>query len=327
MKVCSVIVTYGDRFYLLKQVIDACLNEGIDKIIVIDNASVKNSKEQLKQYEKELERLHVIYLDENTGSAGGYKRGLQEAYKCEECEYILTLDDDNVIAERTLSKLTRDYTFLKKQYGKEICISYYRELDYFNEWINGNNHLLDNCYYRGFNIFYSIKKRLNAFFKTENTLKKDLIRTEHLNIIPVAPYSGLFFAKSIIEETGVPNEKFFLYADDFEFTYRISQKYPIFLDQEIKIEDIDISWSNYNEKLKLFYHPFINTGTEFKTYYLFRNSEILENFIFNKKGLCFFVNKYIYILILVIIGFLNFKIKRIITIIKALKDAKRFNDE
>ena len=41
------------------------------------------------------ERLKVIYLDENTGSAGGYKLGLEEAYKCNECEFIWLLDDDN----------------------------------------------------------------------------------------------------------------------------------------------------------------------------------------------------------------------------------------
>ena len=35
MKVCAVIVTYGDRFHLLEQVMDACYKEGVDKIIEI----------------------------------------------------------------------------------------------------------------------------------------------------------------------------------------------------------------------------------------------------------------------------------------------------
>ena len=37
--VFSVVVTYGKRFHLLKQVVDACINEGIEKIIVVDNDS------------------------------------------------------------------------------------------------------------------------------------------------------------------------------------------------------------------------------------------------------------------------------------------------
>ncbi|MGC9081504.1 MULTISPECIES: glycosyltransferase family 2 protein [Pseudomonadati] len=51
-KVCVVTVTYGDRFYLLKQVIDASFNEGVSKIIVVDNCSSKNSRNQLKDYER-----------------------------------------------------------------------------------------------------------------------------------------------------------------------------------------------------------------------------------------------------------------------------------
>jgi len=54
MKVCSVIVTYGDRFHLLKQVIEACYKEGVDKVIVIDNASEENSKKQLKENQNRL---------------------------------------------------------------------------------------------------------------------------------------------------------------------------------------------------------------------------------------------------------------------------------
>ena len=115
MKVCSVIVTYGDRFHLLKQVIEACYKEGVDKVIVIDNASEENSKKQLKEYEKEnQDRLKVIYLEENIGSAGGYKRGLQEAYECEECEYIWLLDDDNMPQKKSFVKRKLNVLYSQK---------------------------------------------------------------------------------------------------------------------------------------------------------------------------------------------------------------------
>jgi hypothetical protein len=69
--ICAVIVTYGDRFHLLKQVIDACFREGVNKVIVVDNASVENNRNQLKEFEKEnSDKLKVIYLNENTGSTG-----------------------------------------------------------------------------------------------------------------------------------------------------------------------------------------------------------------------------------------------------------------
>lgn len=54
MKVCTVIVTYGDRFHYLEQVMNACFEEGVDKIIVVDNASSENSRGKLKEYEKNI---------------------------------------------------------------------------------------------------------------------------------------------------------------------------------------------------------------------------------------------------------------------------------
>ncbi|MGC8979173.1 glycosyltransferase [Caldisericum sp.] len=105
-KVYVVTVTYGDRFHLLKQVIDASFREGVNKIIVVDNASAENSRNQLKQYEEKYrDKLKVIYLSENTGSAGGFKRGLQEAYNDPECEFIWLLDDDNKPLENSLNVL------------------------------------------------------------------------------------------------------------------------------------------------------------------------------------------------------------------------------
>ena len=47
MKTIVVIVTYSNRFHLLKQVINAALGEGSNKVIVVDNNSHTESKKQL----------------------------------------------------------------------------------------------------------------------------------------------------------------------------------------------------------------------------------------------------------------------------------------
>ena len=73
-KVCAVTVTYGNRFHLLNQVIDAALSEGVYKIIVVDNNSELVSRNKLMEYEKLLNgKIKVLYLDDNYGSAGGFK--------------------------------------------------------------------------------------------------------------------------------------------------------------------------------------------------------------------------------------------------------------
>ncbi|WP_224055060.1 glycosyltransferase [Celerinatantimonas diazotrophica] len=61
---CAVIVTYSNRFGLLKQVIKSCIENEISTIIVVDNNSTSESKEQLVLFEQKYSKvLQVIYLD------------------------------------------------------------------------------------------------------------------------------------------------------------------------------------------------------------------------------------------------------------------------
>lgn len=117
-KICSVIVTYGDRFKFLKQVIDSCLKNNITKIIVVDNNCAEKSKKELISLENKIKELKVIHLSKNIGSAGGFKTGIEKAIKCSECEYILLLDDDNVISENYIEVMLSNLRFYEAKCGK-----------------------------------------------------------------------------------------------------------------------------------------------------------------------------------------------------------------
>ena len=49
--VCVVTVTYDNRFHLLCQVVEAVLNAGVGKVIIVDNASVPESGQRLRELE------------------------------------------------------------------------------------------------------------------------------------------------------------------------------------------------------------------------------------------------------------------------------------
>ncbi len=290
MTTFAVIVTYGNRFHLLKQVIDSALAEGVAKIIVVDNHSVVESREKLKAYEQEIgsDKIKVLYLDDNYGSAGGFKRGLEEAYNDEECEYILVLDDDNLLEKNSFEKLKALNIYLKNL-NHSIMLGFYRDM-----W-NGDRKAVKSGYIKkylpnnfiGFNFLESFKNKL---------LKNN--KNKLVNLFPLQPaeitgMGGLFFHKTVLEKIGYPNEDYYLYADDHEFTYRFTKSGgKIFLCSELKIKDLDFTTASVEGKnIGYFDEEF----SEFKMYYGIRNHTYFsKNFIENK--ILFYGNMSIYLI-------------------------------
>lgn len=289
MTTFAVTVTYGNRFHLLNQVIDSALAEGISKVIVVDNNSVSESREKLKAYEKELNgKIKVLYLDDNYGSAGGFKRGFEEAYNDEECEYILALDDDNYVLDNTINKLKLILTYLQED--KNIMLGLYRKIwdwdrkSVYNGWIK--SYEKNNFF--GLNFMIALKAK---FFK-ETKVNNNLIFP--LQPALVTSMGGLFFHKDIISRIGYPKEDFIVYADDHEFTYRFSKNGGhIYMCYNIPIEDLDQTYSDSNSVP----HFFDKNFSEFKMFYTVRNYVYFTKSNFCKNKLFFYFNMTMYLLI------------------------------
>lgn len=279
--VFSVVVTYGKRFHLLKQVVDACINEGIEKIIVVDNDS--ENREELKNLEKVLEgKLKGIYLNENTGSASGFKIGLEEACKDEKCQFILLLDDDNIPCSGSIQKALSIWNYCKET-NDILALSFFRQADL--------HHL------RAVKLGLRIKLHTNPF--PWFNLKEMIAKRKMLNKYPIealkkmktvcpiikvemATYGGLFFHKTLIKKIGFPNPNFFIYYDDLDFTYRITKiGGAIFLCSELKIEDLD--WPEWRtQNFNSTHYSFRENANELAIYYRARNRIFFEKkFIHN----------------------------------------------
>jgi GT2 family glycosyltransferase len=322
-KVCVVTVTYGNRFHLLKQVVESALVEGVYKVIVVDNNSEPESREKIKEYEKKLgsQKIKVLYLDDNYGSAGGFKRGLEEAYNDPECEFILLLDDDNVLEKDSISKSWYLISYLKDLNYNYMLSFYRKDLEDFSKFINEfyiTVYLPNN--FCGFSLRRYIKDKIIT--KITKLRKKQLYFEElySLHPIDVAPYGGLLFHKSILSKIGYPREDFYLYGDDHEFTYRFTKSGGvIFLCGGINIKDIDKT-TIFKGKIILYYDK---EFPEDKFYYQIRNHTFFSKY-FITNNLIFCTNLFIFLLI-------NFKqlfkvpdkkvfFRRYIILLKAIKD-------
>ena len=331
MNIFAVIVTYGNRFHLLKQVIDSALAEGVAKVIVVDNNSASESREKLKAYEKELgnQKIKVLYLDDNYGSAGGFKMGLEVAYNGSECEFMWLLDDDNKPMDNSLKILLDFWRSLEIEDKEEkIALLSYRfkkEQLIKKAIINNEPELvlgLKNSFL-GFHIkelHKKILRHLKIRLKSERNMveRENVIRQENViryGVVPVAPYGGLFIHKNLLNKIGFPNEDLYLYADDHEWTYRITQTGGrIYLVLDSLIDDLELSWYvPKNAKETTF--SIISKSDSERVYYNVRNRVFFEvNNLVNNK-IVYWINILVYLLLITLSNTKNTK-----TIIKAIRD-------
>ncbi|MEM4439424.1 MAG: glycosyltransferase [Pyrobaculum sp.] len=304
-EVCVVTVTYGDRAHLLKRVVERCLEEGVKKVVIVDNASHGKSREIIPTLPKTYNNVVVISLRENTGSAGGYKRGLEYVYNDAECKYVWLLDDDNLPTRGALQALLRAYNEINHPHKEhKVALASAREqpLHVLRREIKEGipTRVLRKNAFLGFNIMYLLPRKI--FSMLNMSLSASCIKTMGAHIVrrPYAPYGGLFFHKSLIDTIGYPDERFYLYADDTEWTYRITCKggaiYMVLSSIVLDIDDENRQRRTLRG-LPLSAARFYVFMPEWKLYYTVRNRVYLERTNFMDNSLLYFFNRRLLLLL------------------------------
>jgi GT2 family glycosyltransferase len=310
--VCVVTVTYGNRAHLLEQVVDSCIKENVNRIVVVDNGSQEESKEKLIELVSVNGTLiDLVSLNENLGSAGGFKLGLKRARETSKCDYLWLLDDDNVPQEGALKSLFSANSYLSP-FRKLVLVSY-------RKIMSKELGVIDKK-----DIFKSVsegevlgekrkmaKKIINKIFGTKKVtgeIVAPIMKRCH------ASYGGMFMATEALDEIGYPNEDFYLYADDIEYSRRfIRAGYQIFTCYFSQIVDVDAQLGSEGF--------FSSSQSELKVYYSLRNHYYLEG---SKSNLYLFF-KFTYILLrnLKKVGDIKFFTKRSLLIFCALNDGRK----
>ena len=205
MQTTALIVTYNRKNLLIN-----CLNSILsqtkqaDKIIIVDNASTDGTIELLES-KKLLDNPKLILLKqtENTGGAGGFSAGMKYAFE-HGADYIWMMDDDAMPNPDALEKLLV-YVTPNHIYGSLA--------------VNGSNtswttHLLP------------LGK--NVHMKNEIP---DLSEVQSL------PFLGFLTSKEIYKNIGLPDESYFIAADDTEYCMRAQKAgYKIYICGQSQIE-------------------------------------------------------------------------------------------
>jgi len=317
MNIVAVIVTYANRFNLLKKTIDSLHNQAIAKIIIVNNNSSSESRQGMQIIQDQCrDKIEIIDFNINSGSAVAFNKGIEHAFKHDAIEYVWLLDDDNYAERNSLAVLISAYSELNKKYEKnKLILSSYRTCrKYFYEAAKyGKPELCvgTNNIFRNFNILDRVK---NIFKYSKNSeLDSDIKWGE----IGAAAFGGMFFHRSVFETMGKFNESFILYCDDVEFGCRVKKNGGVtFCILDSRITDLEESWNT-----EIFAPYVFATFKSYpKFYYDVRNRVYFEKKYLVTCWLIYIINMIVYLLIVYAIAIVHGNFKNIKVFTNAVYD-------
>jgi GT2 family glycosyltransferase len=321
-KIVVVTVTYGKRAHLLVQALESAFREGVTKAIVVDNGSQDDIQTILDQ--KFTERVKVVPMGRNTGSAQGFAEGLKTAY-ADDAEFIFILDDDNILDKGTLAILKNAWFNSCISTNKSDLVLLGLRLEQLGDISQGISlkHVSQHKdTFLGFHVADIPLKLLRHtpwLWHSKKTQNKILPAQVDM---AVAPYSGMFFHRSLLAKHGYPDLQFVLYADDSEFSNRVIRDGGrIVLMTNARVIDIEPSWMTRNQFRTTFEGLLLGDGDS-RAYYSVRNQLYFEKYYLSRSKIIRAINRFFYMIILCYFVWRHGKITRFRIIYEAIKDGE-----
>ena len=202
-RIVDIVVTYN-RKALLEENISSLLNQSFadHDVMIIDNASTDGTKELVQSYSDE----RVLYYNtgRNLGGAGGFSFGLRQAI-LSNYDYAWIMDDDSIPDPDALISIVDKLKYIDGDFSFISSLVY---------WIDGN-------------IFPMNCPSINVT-KVEDA-NYDLVRRAKLLSINHGSFVGCFINLKIAKKVGLPISEFYIYGDDLEYTGRLRNEGPAYL--------------------------------------------------------------------------------------------------
>ena len=261
-KIAAVIVTYN-RKELLCECIKAVLAQKpvpapepvlshkpfpagksiVPDILIIDNHSTDGTKEAIAACKSGNDRILYFDTGSNLGGAGGFQYGIRKGVELG-YDYLWLMDDDCIPRPGALAALLKHEP--KHPYG----------------------FLTSKVLWRDGSVCKMNVQRAKLTVNVSDFSKGQV------QPVVMASFVSLFLRTDVVRELGLPIREFFIWTDDWEFTRRISRKYPCYL----------VTDSVVVHKSKLNIKADISSDTPDRLdrfYYLYRN----DVFLYRREGL------------------------------------------
>lgn len=211
MKLSVIIVNYNVRVFLENALVSACkAMNGIEgEVIVVDNASDDGSVEMVRQ---KFPRVTLLPNKTNTGFAAANNLAMKQSSG----EYILLLNPDTIVQEDTF-RVMIDFLEQHPKTGLAGC-----------KILNPDGTLQLACR-RSFPtpwVAFTKIIGLSALFPHSRLFSK--YNLEYLDPdlsyeVDAVSGSFMFLRRNVLDEVGGLDEQFFMYGEDLDWCYRITQ--------------------------------------------------------------------------------------------------------
>lgn len=211
MKLSVVIVNYNVQYFL-----ENCLNsvekaaKGIScEIFVVDNNSVDGSVEMVRE---KFPSVHLIANKENLGFSKANNQAIRQA----KGEYILLLNPDTVVEENTFKTCVDFFDQHTDAGGLGV------------KMLDGKGKFLPESK-RGLPTpsvaFYKIFGLAQLFPKSKRFGQYHLghLSKEKNHEVEILSGAFMMIRKSVLDQIGLLDENFFMYGEDIDLSYRITQ--------------------------------------------------------------------------------------------------------
>ncbi len=198
MRIAAVVVTYN-RLDTLRRCLAALAVQqpAAPDILVVDNHSSDGTAAFLAE-QAAAGRLRYRDTGANIGGAGGFNIGIGWAVEAG-YTHLWVMDDDCIPQPDALAALVAAHRQLAGNYGFLSGIAYWRD---------------------GSRCRMNVQKR---------TLTARLERLEQpLEPVIMATFVSAFIPAERVRAVGLPYKEFFIWADDLEYTRRLSRRYPAY---------------------------------------------------------------------------------------------------
>lgn len=283
---CAVVVTYGDRRHLLELVLERLGSSGVDTVVAVFNGNLGSG------VPAQVSRFVVVANEANLGSAGGFRSGIEAALRLD-AKYFLLLDDDNLPAHDCIDRLFAAHAKLGG--GPLLALQAFRPSQPWQRVVvrEGVVPIGQPNTYGWFNFVNERRLLRRQLGPRDLACELNTMPANPLVRIGVAAYGGLFLRREALLLSEMPDQRYFCYYDDLDFTDRLVRRgVSIHLCADAVIHDLDTSWHARDERA----HPAFSPKTsdlqiflDLRNAFIFYRSRMTNRALYLLNGIGFWL--------------------------------------